>query len=169
MLLGFSATSEQQDLGLDQPKKFCGFYLDCHMHATVKDVTKTNKIGNKTATGEFYVVTVEISSNAAKATLGLKTVAAHVVDASEHQYTRDLDAESQLPTQPEFERSVGPEESFTKKIVFDLPVGVIEPRLDIREGGLEKMIEAFLINDEDSVLHGRSYFKLVPGPGTAVR
>ena len=56
---------------------------------------------------------------------------------------------------------LGPEESFVKEIVFDLPVDVENPRLDMRQGPpLERIVEAFLINDEDSVLHGRVYFKL---------
>jgi hypothetical protein len=52
-------------------------------------------------------------------------------------------------------------ESFEKEIVFDLPPDVENPRLDIREGqGIERVIEAMLVDDEDSVFHKRAYFTL---------
>jgi hypothetical protein len=162
MLLGFSFASKEQDLGINQPKEFCGFYLDCHMHAAVSGVRKTKTLGSRTATGEFYIVSVKVFSDAVRATLGLTTVDAHVVDSAGREYTRDDKAETQLPRQPEFEQQIGPEESFTKEIVFDLPAEVQDPRLDISEGfAIDRLIEAFLIGDEDSIFHKRNYFKLV--------
>ena len=164
MLMGFSLSSKDADLALNEPKKFCGFYLDCHMHTAVTDIRKTKTIGNKTANGEFYIVAVEVFSDAVKATLGLHTVDAHVVDTGKREYTRDLDAEAQLEPQPEFEKQIGPEESFKKQIVFDLPADATDPRLDIREGiAIERVIETFLVGDEDSILHKRAYFKLDAG------
>ena len=161
MLLGVSLFSKEKTLSLNEPKAFCGFYLDCHMHTAVKSVRTARTIGNRTAKGEFHIVTVEVFSDAVRATLGLITVDAHVVDAGNRTYTRDMDAETQLAPQPEFEKQIGPEESFEKEIVFDLPVNVKEPRLDIREGyGIDHAIEAFLIGDEDSIFHKRTYFKL---------
>lgn len=161
MLFGYSYTSAEKDLAINEPKKFCGFYLDCHMHAVVKDVRRVKKIGNKVATGEFNIVTVEIFSDAAKATLSLSTVDAHVIDSAGQTYNRDMKAEAELEPQPEFERKVGPEESFVKEIVFDLPTSVENPRLDLREGfGIDHVIEVFLVGDEDSVLHEKTYFKL---------
>ena len=161
MLLGVSLFSKEKTLALNEPKAFCGFYLDCHMHTAVKGVRTAKTIGNRTAKGEFHIVTVEVCSDAVRATLGLLTVDAHVVDAGNRTYTRDMDAETQLAPQPEFEKQIGPEESFEKEIVFDLPVNVKEPRLDIREGyGIDHAIEAVLIGDEDSIFHARNYFKL---------
>jgi hypothetical protein len=161
MLIGFSATSEEKDLSLNEPKAFCGFYLDCHMHTAVTDVRTAKNIGNKTAVGEFYIVKVKVFSDAKAATLGLITVDAHVVDADDHKYTRDMDAEMDLGPQPEFGKQIRPQESFVKEIVFDLPVDVRQPRLDIKEGyGIDHAIEAVLVGDEDSILHKRTYFKL---------
>ncbi|MGQ0542064.1 MAG: hypothetical protein ACT4O9_09480 [Blastocatellia bacterium] len=92
---------------------------------------------------------------------GLTTVDTHVVDRENRAYTRDTEAESQLPPQPQFEMQIGPEESFEKEIVFDLPVGVKNPRLDTGEGyGIDRAIEANLIGDKDSIFHKRNYFKL---------
>jgi len=163
MLLGFSLTSKERtvEIGDTDGKAFCGFYLDCHMHAMVTGVRKAKSIGAQTASGEYYIVKVKVFSNAKQATLGLLTVDAHVVDAAGRKYTRDQGAEATLSPQPDFDRRIAPTESFEKEIVFDLPVGVNKPRLDLREGfGIESMLEAVLIGDEDSILHRRTYFEL---------
>jgi hypothetical protein len=161
MLVGFSLKSEEKELALNKPKAFCGFYFDCHMHIAVTGVRKAKTIGNKTAGGEFYVVTVNVSSDAVKARLGLTGVDTHVVDLFGGEYTRDIGAESELGPQPDFRTQIGPGESFTREIVFDLPADVQHPRLDIREGGgIDKLLETFLVRDEDSILHKRTYFKL---------
>ncbi len=161
MLFGMSLTSEEKDLGRNEPKEFCGFYLDCHMHTAVTGVRTAKTLGDKTANGEFYIVKVKIFSDAKQAKLGLITVDAHVVDDAKQTYTRDIEAEGQLPPQPPFDQRITPEESFEKEIVFDLPMDVRTPRLDIREGyGIDHVIEAVLIGDEDSILHKRTYFKI---------
>lgn len=168
MLLGFSVTSKEKDLALNEPKEFCGFYLDCHMHTSVTDVRRAKTIGNKTASGEFYIVKVKVFSDAKAATIGLITVDAKVLDKQRHSYYRDLDAEAQLPPQPDFEKPISPVENFEKEIVFDLPGDIQNPRLDIREGyGIDHTIEALLVDDEDSVLHKRNYFKLMEPAQTA--
>ena len=43
MLIGFSLSSEEKVLGLNEPKQFCGFYLDCHLHAAVTGVQARGK------------------------------------------------------------------------------------------------------------------------------
>ena len=168
VLLATSFNSEEKVLGLNEPKEFCGFYLDCHMYAAVTGVRRAKTIGDRKAKGEFYIVNVNIFSNAAKATLALLTVDAHAIDSNGNAYIRNELAEAELGPQPEFETKVGPEESFDKEIVFDLPVDVQTPRLDIREGyGIDHLIEAFLIGDEDSIFHGRNYFVLSERDETA--
>ncbi len=161
MLLGFSFASTEKTLAIGEAKEYCGFYLDCHMHTAVTGVQKTKTIGNETAKGEFYIVTVKVFSNAKAATLGLLTVDAHVVDEQNRTYTRSEIAEAQLPPQPQFEKKISPVESFEKEIVFDLPADVQNPYLDISEGyGIDKAIEAVLVGDEDSILHKRAFFML---------
>lgn len=168
MLIGFSLTSKEKDLALNEAKEFCGFYLDCHMHTAVTDVRKTKTIGNKTANGEFYIVKVKVFSNAKAASLGLTTVDAHVVDTAGRTYYRDTEAESSLPPQPDFEKTISPVENFEKEIVFDLLVDTRNPRLDLREGyGIARAIEAILVDDEDSILHKRAYFRLEGNTQTA--
>lgn len=161
LLLGTSLLSTEKTLAAAEPKEFCGFYLDCHMHTAVKGVRTTNAIGEWRAEGEFYVVSVEVFSDAVRAKLALSKPGATVYDAAGEHYHRDLEAEALLRPQPEFNKLIGPEESFIKELVFDLPAGVKDPRLDIREGfGLEQMLEAVLIGDEDSIFHKRTYFEL---------
>ncbi len=161
MLLGVSLASRETTLGLNEPKEFCGFYLDCHMHAAVTNVKKTKTLGDKTAEGEFYIVRVKVFSDAKRATLGLITVDAKVSDDRNREFRRDAEAEENLVEQPPFDRQISPLESFEKEIVFDLPADAKNPRLDIKEGyGIDHLIEAFLIGDEDSILHKRNYFEL---------
>lgn len=160
-LIATSLMSDEETLVLNEPKEFCGFYLDCHLHAGVSAVQRVKQIGPLRAKGEFYVVKVKVFSDARRAKLGLLAVDAHVVDAGGSEYTRDEMAEKQLTPQPEFERAIGPDEWFEKEIVFDLPSGVREPRLDLKDGyGIDRVIELFLIGDEDSLLHKRKYFNI---------
>lgn len=160
--------SVERTLALGEAKEYCGFYLDCHIHTAVTDVRTAKTLGDLTANGEFYIVTVKVSSNAKRATLGLLTVDAHVVDQDGRNYTRDIQAEGQLPPQPEFEKKITPVESFEKEIVFDLPADAKNPRLDMHEGyGFDHAIEAVLIGDEDSIMHKRNYFKLQEQNDTA--
>jgi len=44
MLFGFSFASTERELSLNEPKQFCGFYLDCHMHTAVTDVRRANTV-----------------------------------------------------------------------------------------------------------------------------
>lgn len=161
MLFGFSFASMEKTLAMNEPKEFCGFYLDCHMHTAVSGVRTAKTLGDLTADGQFYIIKIKVFSNAKAATLGFTTVDAHVVDATARTYNRDERAEVQLGNQPPFDRKISPVESFEKEIVFDLPVDVQNPRLNISEGyGVDKAIEAVLVDDEDSILHKRTYFRL---------
>jgi hypothetical protein len=85
MLIGASLMSKERliAIGDKEGKEYCGFYLDCHMHTAVSAVRRVKTIGNKTANGVFYIVTVNVFSNASRATLGLLTVDAHVVDVAQ--------------------------------------------------------------------------------------
>src|SRR5690348_4561021 len=50
-LFAVSLASEERTLSFNEPKEFCGFYLDCHMHAAVTGVERTKNIGGMTAKG----------------------------------------------------------------------------------------------------------------------
>jgi hypothetical protein len=172
LLLVGSVFSEEKTLGLNEPKQFCGFYLDCHMHTSVSGVRRTKTIGDVTANGEFYIVMVKVSSDAKSAALGLHAPEAQVVDASGRIFERDGNAENVLiasATEQPFDQKIPAGASFEKEIVFDLPLDVRNPRLDVAEGiGIDKVIETVLVGDEDSLLHKRNYFKLAEQTETAV-
>lgn len=155
LLFGSSLFSEEKTLAFDEPKEFCGFYLDCHMHASVSGVRKTKKIGDKTAKGEFYIVKVKIFSDAKREPLNMITPNFEVVDAEGKRF------ESTEKPDNSWEQKVPAGGSFEKEIVFDLPSDIKSARLDIREGyGVDHAIEAVLIGDEDSILHKRTRFSL---------
>ena len=158
LLASVSFFSVEKTLNLNEPKAFCGFYLDCHIHAAVTDVRKTKTFGNKTADGEFYVVRVKIFSDARRAELGLHAPEFEVVDAVGRRFKRLADLEN---PEPSWDTKVPAGGSFEKEAVFDLPENVSNPRLDVSEGiGADKVFEMFLIGDEDSLGHKRALFKL---------
>ena len=94
LLFATALSSRENTLGLNEPKEFCGFYLDCHLHTAVTDVRKMKMLGSKIASGEFYVVKVKVFSDAKRSTLGLITVDTLVFDDQNSIFTRDLEAES---------------------------------------------------------------------------
>lgn len=164
-LIGVSFSSKEKILGLNEPKAFCGFYIDCHMRTAVTDVRKTKVIGDKIAKGEFYIVRVKVFSDARRTALGLHAPKLEVIDALNRKYQRLVEFET---PDPPFNEKVPAGSAFEKEIVFDLPADVQNPRLDVAEGiGIDKVIEAVLIGDEDSILHKRTFFKLEPPPQTA--
>lgn len=164
MLFGFSFASTDKTLAINEPKAFCGFYLDCHMHTLVTGKRTANKIGDQTAKGLFYIVTVKVFSDARNPSIAFRLLEPSVVvsDGSSSSYTRDEAAESLLPSAAvDLGRDIRGRETIEKEVIFDLPVGVLEPKLDIKEGyGIDHVIEAVLVDDEDSVFHKRSYFQL---------
>jgi hypothetical protein len=115
-------------------------------------------LGDKTANGEFYIIKVKIFSDARRVPLGLHAPKFEVVDANNRKFERIAELEK---PEPPFDQKIPAGGEFEKEIVFDLPTDVQNPRLDIAEGiGIDKIIEAVLIDDEDSILHKRNYFKL---------
>jgi len=165
LLLVASIFSQEKNLGLNEPKEFCGFYLDCHMHASVSGVRKTKTIGDVAASGEFYVVKMKVFSDARRAELGLLAPKLYVIDDDGKRYSRVEAVENPAPP---FDQKIPAGASFEKEVVFDLPADVRNPRLDVAEGiGIDKVIETVLIGDEDSLLHKRNYFKLAQQTETA--
>lgn len=165
VLLAVSLASHEQILGHGIPKRFCGFYLDCHLAVAVEGVERTPAIGMVTAAGSFYVVKVRVSSDARRATLRMGEPDVVVVDAAGNRYPRSGAAERMLAGQRgqevSFVQPVEPGGSFVRQVVFDLPAGVEQPRLLVKDvRGIDVVLEALLIGDEDSMLHRPTSFKL---------
>ena len=55
MLLGFSLMSKEANLSLNEPKAFCGFYLDCHVHTAVANLRRRSKSATKWRTANFIL------------------------------------------------------------------------------------------------------------------
>lgn len=166
-LLIASLSSKERVLGLNEAKAFCGFYLDCHLHASVVNVQRVKSLGpgQRAAQGVYCVVTVRISSDARRATLKPHHLAATVVDDRGNVYERSSEGEKALESAlggiVPFEQPVGPAGFYAKDLVFDLPADIRDPRLRITEGPwMGRLIELFLIGDEDSLFHRKMLFRL---------
>ena len=167
ILISVSALSNGRVLGRGEVKPFCGFYLDCHLRAAVEGVDTARAIGGGAtpqrlaASGSWWIVTVRVSSNARRASLKLLQPRLMVVDDPGTVYSRAADAERALGDTVSLERRLGPGDSLVRRVVFDLPRDVRRPRLLFTEGyWIDRVIELFLIGDEDSLLHGRTTFAL---------
>ena len=100
MLFGFSLLSEEKVLALNEPKEYCGFYLDCHLHTSFLEVRTAKQIGSQTAQGIFYIVKVRVSSDAKNPEIPFHLIEpkAEITDRGGQTYTRIAEAENQLPT-----------------------------------------------------------------------
>lgn len=164
MLFGFSFSSTEKTLAINEPKAFCGFYLDCHMHAEVTSLRTAKAIGDLTANGMYYIIKVKVFSDARNPSIAFRLLDPSVVvkDGTNKFYARNEVAERLLPSSSvDLGQDIRGSETIEKEIVFELPNDVKDPRLDIREGyRIDQAIEALLVDDEDSVFHRRNYFKL---------
>ena len=85
LLVVTSIASRERTLAIGETKRFCGFYLDCHMGVAVERVDTMSRIGESgdevRAGGTFYVVTLRVSSDARRVPLHLEQPRAVIVDA----------------------------------------------------------------------------------------
>ena len=158
ILLTVSLTSRERVLAHGERLAFCGFYLDCHMGVAVEGVERRAFVGDARAEGIYHLVAVKVSSDARQAALQLARPEFSVIDASGRTYSRSPEAEEQLVTLTgdsiELVRPVPAGESYLTWVVFDLPGQIQEPRLLVRDvSGVDRVLEAILIGDEDSILH----------------
>ena len=148
-LFGFSLTSQEKILSLNEPKAFCGFYLDCHMHTEITDVRTAKNIGDKTANGTFLIAKVKVFSDAKNPAIAFRLLEpkAELLPTAQNQLNQDIKGK----------------ETIEKEIVFDVPEPSKDLKLLITEGyGIDKVVEAVLVGDEDSVLHQKTVFKINP-------
>ena len=124
----------------------------------------TKQLGSETAKGAFYIVGVRIFSDARNPNIAFRLIDpnAKVFVTDDSMIDRDLAAESQLPSAAvDLGGEIKGRETIDKEIVFDIPADLTDPKLHIAEGyGIDNTIEAVLVDDEDSIRHGRTYFDL---------
>ena len=168
ILIVTSLTSHERTLALGETKRFCGFYLDCHMAVAVERVDTMSAIGGVRAGGTYYVVTLRVSSNARRRPLRLEQPDIVIVDAEGFRHERSLDAEHALGQLDGLDRLVEAGASFTRAVVIDVPHDVRDPRLEVTMGGVvDRTVELALIGDEDAWLHAPTLHALVPGSGVS--
>lgn len=170
VLIVTSLASRERTLALGEAKRFCGFYLDCHMAVAVERVDTASSIGDIRAGGTFYVVTLRVSSDARRVALRLEQPTVVIVDAEGFRHERSLDAEQKLVSEQlaALEQPVEAGDSFTRAVVIDVPHGVRDPRLLVTMGGaLDRVVELALIGDEDALLHAPTLHALAPGSGVS--
>jgi hypothetical protein len=164
-LVTVSLASDERVLGWDSGKRFCGFYLDCHSQIAVTGVEVLDTLGGVRADGRFHVVTLRIGSDAGIAHMRLTDPHLTVTDGARCRVHRSAAGEAALarargPQRP-LTDSVGPGGAYLTTVVFDVPADLPEPRLAATEGWwADRLVEFFLIGDEDSFLHARTTIRL---------
>jgi len=161
-LLATSLSSHEVLLPVGATKRFCGFYLDCHIGVAVVEAREASALGDRRAGGVYRVVTLRVSSNALRAALTPGALRVDLVGTDGRRYARDLLAEAALPRAGgALEREIPAGGAYEVTVVFDVPAGVSADRLFVGEGrGVDLAIERMLIGDDDSFLHARTMLAL---------
>ena len=173
LLIGAAGGSDEVVLEPGTRKSFCGAYVDCHLGVTVvgswtsKDVVFDGV--SWSANGKFLFVDVEVSSDAGNTPLHLRYPRATVITENGNRYERSRNVEHKFATgigQPHsLSSSLQPNGSITKTLVFDVPEDARNPRLHTTNGGfVERLVELFLIGDEDSLFHKPVLLGLAKNP-----
>lgn len=171
-LLAFSAASAERVLAGGEEKYFCE--IDCHLAYSVVGVRRAKTLGSApgeaTAAGEFYVVNVRtrfdentVSPRRDDRPLTPRPRAVTVFDSEGRTYAPSPEGLRALELSgeagPPLSTPLRPGESYTTALVFDLPPGVREPVLLVNESSLPTR---FIIGHENSLLHGRTKFRVEP-------
>jgi len=159
VLLSVSLLSPQHIFAIHQDRRFDDWCL------SVERVVQQPSVGASptiiTARGEFYLVTVRISSRAKVITQRALDIQVYLLDASSQRYDpsptgqQALDATGQ-GGQPLFSELV-PGGSFTRTIVFDLPKGSSHLALVVSHGLFPDLL---VIGGEQSFLHKPTLIEL---------
>lgn len=165
ILLGVSLSSSEEVLEQGVPKRYCGFYLDCHMATTVTGVNRQKEYKGKTANGMFMIVGIEVSSDARRAELRLLSPKFQIIGGDKKKYEPITGLSTPAGV---LEKRIGPDEGIDGEVVFDVPENLQDAKLDIwMADPVDVAIESIVIGDEDSFMHKRTYFSLGPKPNRA--
>ena len=166
-----SAASQERVLAPGETKWFCGFYLDCHLGISLQRSETATAVsgpaGRLTANGRYHILTLRLHNSAKNPSLDMMMYRPRVeiVDAAGTRYRRSTAAESAFAAEkrssPLAVETRVPHKPVDATVVFDLPPDIRSPRLAISEGWIiDRVIELALVNDENSVLHKRTYIAL---------
>jgi hypothetical protein len=162
----FSLSSYDRTVARGEEKFFCA--LDCHIAYSVQNVEQSKTIGDVTAHGEFYVVTLRshfdertIAPWRGDRPLAPDPPSLTLVDGHGRQYP--ISAEGQKAWEAvhglphTLKDALRPGESSETTWVFDVPVDAQSLRMFAGWNGFPSYV---LIGDEASPGHGKTYLKL---------
>jgi hypothetical protein len=170
VLLLFSLTSREQVAAPGEEKYFCE--VDCHLAYSVTGVRKSKMLGmgpaRVAAHGLYRIVTVRVRFDPETTSVHrpkdmaltpnprfVRVVEACVTYLPDAAGLRALES-VEGPSIP-LTRSLRPGESYTTRLVFDLPEKARDPRLLITESD---WITRLLVGHENSPLHRKTSFRL---------
>ena len=145
-----------------EEKYFCE--VDCHLAYSVVDVRQSKVLGDgasrATARGLFRVVTLRVRFDP-ETTSSRRPRSVRVVAECGATYRPDPAGQRALETQQgvstPLTAPLRPGESYTTRLVFDLPEKARDPRLLITESD---WITRLLVGHENSPLHRKTSFRL---------
>jgi len=174
VLIGFSLVSRDELLSQGQQKYFCE--VDCHLAYSLLEVKTLPRLGDRAreavARGTFYVVR-------ARTWFDERTISPWrprdvpltrsprrvlVLDDTGREFLPSPAGQQALESVEGLQASLSgpliPGQSSTTDLVFDLPGSVKTPRLLI---AASEGITRFLIGNENSFFHAKTYFELIRG------
>jgi hypothetical protein len=162
----FSFASFDRTVARGDEKFYCG--MDCHIAYSVRSVERTKTIGNATASGEFYVITMRshfdertIAPWRGDSQLRPDPPTLTVVDGTGHSYPVSGAGQNAWEETHSGQHSLSdglrPGESYETTWVFDVPAGTPGVRMFSGWNGFPSYV---LIGDEASPGHKKTYFAL---------
>jgi len=149
VLIG-SLRSRTQVVSRGTPLQFCGFYIDCHLGATVESFEITAGPGG----GLRYVVHVRFANSATRATLSVMNPHAELWDEQGYRLPPVVERLIRGPVAIPKGIELGPKAQVTVDLVFTNLYPLIEPKLWLTQGtAVERFTEKLLIGDSESFLH----------------
>lgn len=172
VLLTVSLASQERMAGGGEEVRFCGIWGECNLTASVLQVDRRKMLASLRrelmADGNYYLVTVKVTSYVPNPDLRPQNLTGYIVDADGGRYARFEHGEREflrnLGGDNPYELTTGPSGgSYKRVMIFDLPTDVRNPTLVLQHGSwLDRFVELFLIGDEGSLFHKRTKLLLEP-------
>jgi hypothetical protein len=144
-----SLRSRTEVIPRGKPLHFCGFYIDCHVGATVDSMNMTSGPGGRLR----YVVHLRFENSAARATLRAVNLKAVLIDQQGYRLPPMAERFGHPVAIPE-EVELGPKASAAVDLIFYSLDPLIEPKLWLTEGApMERFAEKLMIGDTESLFH----------------
>jgi len=149
--------------------RLCNALGDCNLAVSVLQVDRKRTLGNPPqemiADGMYYLITVKVTSYEPNPTLNPRDLSGVVVGENGEKYPQFREGEREVETglgKEPFAMQISPTGgSYRRVLVFDVPAGIQNPALVVREGGsVDRMLQLFIIGEEDSLFHPTTRLQL---------